>query len=73
MKAYIIVKGTNLEEVQEKAEELAVEGYLPTGGPSQIMSSIVQAMYHPAVCNAMIGVTAHPGIKIDLVGHGKTA
>ena len=49
MKAYIIVKGMNLDDVQERVEEFIVEGYIPTGGPTVVMRYIAQAMYHPGV------------------------
>lgn len=51
MKAYIIVQGGNIAELEEKVGELAVEGYVPTGGVSQIVSRVVQAVYHPRICD----------------------
>ena len=53
MKAYIIVKGMNLDDLQERVEEFIVEGYIPTGGPTVVMRYIAQAMYHPGICGLM--------------------
>ncbi len=67
MKAYIIVRGMNLDDLQERVEEFIVEGYLPTGGVSQIMRYIVQAMYHPGVCKIIgrLDLTPRDAVPIE--------
>jgi len=55
MKAYIIVQGGNLADLQDRVEELAVEGYDPVGGVSLIASRVVQAVYKPKVINLFKG------------------
>ena len=53
MKPYIIVRGSNLDDLTERVEELVVEGYIPTGGPVSIGRYVTQAVYHPGVCKIM--------------------
>ncbi len=53
MKIYIIVQGGNLAELQEKVEELCVEGYEPVGGVTQVVSQMVQAVYKPRIIDLL--------------------
>ncbi len=53
MKIYIIVQGGNLAELQEKVEELCVEGYDPVGGVTQVVSQMVQAVYKPRIIDLL--------------------
>ncbi len=53
MKAYIIVRGMNLDDLTERVDELVVEGYIPVGGPANIGRYVIQAVYHPGVCRTM--------------------
>ena len=53
MKAYIIVRGMNLDDLTERVDELVVEGYIPVGGPANIGRYVIQAVYHPAVCQVL--------------------
>jgi hypothetical protein len=45
MKAYIIVRGGNFQELEEKVEELAIEGYDPVGGVSHLANYYVQVVF----------------------------
>ena len=53
MKPYIIVRGMNLDDLEEKVEEFIVEGYIPTGGLASIGRHVTQAVYHLGVSKVM--------------------
>ena len=53
MKSYVVVRGGNIEDLQEKVEELLVEGYRPTGGVSILANCYVQVVYHARALNAI--------------------
>lgn len=53
MKAYQIVRGGSIQDLEEKVEELVVDGFRPTGGVSILASSYVQAVFHPGVLDAI--------------------
>lgn len=49
MRAYIIVEGGTFNELAEKVEELVVEGYVPVGGVSLLVSRFAQVVFHEGV------------------------
>ncbi len=52
VRLYIIVKGHNLADLEEKVEEQAVEGYEPTGSVSLLAMNFCQPMFHFAAARA---------------------
>jgi len=63
MKAYIIVRGGSVQDLQEKVEELVVEGYVPTGGVSILASSYVQAVFLKSVVQYFEKASAIPAVR----------
>lgn len=62
MRAYIIVQGDNLVDLQDKVEERIVEGFAPQGGVIMAGGKFCQVVFHLGYANSFARERVAPSI-----------